>query len=403
MEQTVPLTRREARRAEREAAERAGQVATPDVLALEAAWQATYEAAQHAAQRAAVQAAQDAAEPAAQDAARRAAHEAAQQAAYHDAQQMAELARVRTAAPVDTPPKPAPKPAPKRAAKPVPEPTPQTRSAPSRRASAETEIARSRHRGELRHRSRPVILLVLLTAVITSTWALRGVLAGGPVDSRDLAAHALAATCLSLAVLWHSTQLRIADRASAAALLPWLTVTVPLVTDLAWTARDLNMLGLTPNRSELLAMIAHPGWVAAATLLAADGIRSTWTDLTRTVAGVTLGGTVVLIAVRPDLAEALRGWQLAPLRAVAAATTICAALIAASQLPTGSRWPRALGCSLPAIALAIVPTMLTHASALQPEQRWTVVLYPAGCLAAASLAVLFAAVGERLGRDPAAS
>ncbi|MBK8076797.1 MAG: hypothetical protein IPK24_14815 [Kineosporiaceae bacterium] len=384
MEYTVPLTRREARRAEREAAERAGQIATPDVVALEEAWQATYEAAQEAARQAARQAA---------------AHEAAQRAAHQDAQQMAELSRTRSA-PVPHPiPQPIPQPVPQPATRSDSRSAPRPRSEAIRRAPAEPEdVARSRHRGRLRHRSRSMILLILVTAVGASTWALRSVLSDGPVDPRDLAAHALAATCLSVAVLWHGAQLRAADRASAAALLPWLTVALPLVTDLAWTARDLSMLGLTPNRSELLAMAAHPGWVAAATLLAADGVRSTWTELTRTLAAVTLGGTMVMIAVRPDLAEALRGWQQAPLRTVLAASTVSAALIAASQLPTGSRWPRALGCALPAMALAILPTLLTAPAALQPEQRWTVVIYPLGCLAAASLAVMFAALGELASR-----
>lgn len=239
------------------------------------------------------------------------------------------------------------------------------------------------------------MILATLACAVTASLALRVILS--PERLGDLVpmliAHAVTAGCLAAAVLWQSTQLRWADRTAAAALVPWLSIAVPVVGQAAWWVG-------TPGRTAdgWLQVLSHPGWVAALTLLAADGVRSTWTRSSGLLGATVVTGVLALVLARPEWATSLRPEHDPVVRAVVAASIVTAAVVASCSHSTAARWARALSCALPASALAILPTLLSTPDALRLDQRWTVVLYPAGCLAAASLAVLMVGSGELVHR-----
>jgi hypothetical protein len=298
----------------------------------------------------------------------------------------------------------------------------QTRG-PSRRELRERRTRRAgrrQHRGHFRQRSYQVVVVLLAPAVALSTYAyLTAHRAAGQIgaaahpqavelgiEARDVLRHAVLVSALALAVLVHSAQLRAAHRHRAAAVVPWLVVTVPLAVEVtANVALYLTgpVVDLVPVSAAMWGLAALPGWVGVVGLLAADGSRSTWTAWTLPAAACALAAVAAIAAARPDLAEPLRGWELGPLRAVVVGMILTAALVASSALPTLSRWTRAIGCSVPAAALALMPTLVTYSDSMVATQRWTVVLYPLAAVAGACLAVLFVGCDQVIGRRRSAT
>ncbi len=260
---------------------------------------------------------------------------------------------------------------------------------------------RRRHRGTFRRRSYPLVVIVVSLAAAASTYAYRTAMLATPnttVDTASVLHHTLVVILLAVAVLAQGAQLRAAGRPGTAALLPWLVVGMPLVVEGVSAARIwlAGPLG-TPGNLWLLESPYH-ALVGVVALLAADGVRSTWTPFALGFGVTALAGTGAAAVLQPDLVEALAGWETPLIRTVVVGMTICAALVASSHLPTGTRWFRAMSCALPAIMLALLPTVLTAPGALAPTQRWTIVIYPLGCLAAACLGVLLVGSGEAVER-----
>jgi hypothetical protein len=272
-----------------------------------------------------------------------------------------------------------------------------TRRALRERRTATPGRPRRRHRGTFRRRSYPLVTILVSLAVAASTYAYRTAMLADPnttLDPRDVLHHTLLVSCLAIAVLAQGAQLRAAGRPGAAALIPWLVVALPtLVEAVSATRIALDGAVDTPTSMWLLESPYH-GLVAGVALLAADGVRSTWTPFTVGFAGTALAGTGAAAVLDPGSVEALAGWETPLLRAVVVGMTICSALVASSHLSIGARWGRAMGCAVPAMMVALLPTVLTAPDALVPTQRWTIVVYPLGCLAAACLAVLLVGSGE---------
>jgi len=270
--------------------------------------------------------------------------------------------------------------------------------------AARPEPSRRRHRGRLRRRPYAAVAVVVPLVAAASAVAYRAAVLSDRSSTlvpTDVLRHALTAVALAVAVLAQGAQLRAANRPALAALLPTLVVAVPLTVELTgtvrlWSSGAVN--GMLNDVQVWIVDLPYPGLVAAAALLVADGVRSTWTRSTVFLTVLIVAATATAAAARPRWVEPVSGWDVGPLRAVVVGMTVCAAVIASCDLPVRSRWTRALGCAVPAMALAIVPTLVTTPAALDPTQRWTVVIYPLACLAAACLAVLLVGWGELLGR-----
>lgn len=222
---------------------------------------------------------------------------------------------------------------------------------------------------------------------------------------QDVLRHVVAAVCLAVAVLSHGAILRSARAPGFAALVPWLVVLAPTTVEVGTTVTQ--VLSLQNRGMDVVAVAWHlasyPTWPAVCALLAADGVRSTWRrwSAAPAVAVVAALACASWWAARSpgsvralERLDVLRGWELGPLRAVLVAMTVCAAIVAGSRLAAADRWSLALGCSVPAVALAVLPTLLTTPQAMVPAQRWTVVLYPLAVLAAAAPAAVLARVSE---------
>ncbi len=259
------------------------------------------------------------------------------------------------------------------------------------------------------------MILALCLAVPATAWCYRmAQLTGSGVepDGQEVVRHVLATACLAVAVLSQGAVLRAAGYPALAGLVPWLAVLAPTTVEMTATAAELASMasGAADARTVTWTLASYPLWPAMLTLLAADGIRSIW----RGWNAVAVAAVVAALATAtwwvidarteawwmpwPGALQALRGWELGPLRAVLVAMAVCAALVAGSRMPAAVRWSLALGSSLPAIALAVLPTLLSAPRDLAPAQRWTVVIYPLAALAAATPAALLRTANDLQGR-----
>jgi hypothetical protein len=268
---------------------------------------------------------------------------------------------------------------------------PQAMTRRERRAGA----GRRRHRGRFRHRSYPLIVVVGTLAVAVSTYAYQAALLAALQTPRpqDALRHALTVALLVVAVLSQGGALRAADRALAAAVVPALVVLVPILLQGIAAVRG-HLAGSPPDLVTGWLMLAYPSVGALAALIAADGIRSVLGPPSVVPAVACVGALAAASHYWPTSFDPGSAWEAAALQAVVAGMTVSSALVASSRLPASARWWRAMGCAVPAVLLAVAPTLLTAPAELVPAQRWTVVVYPLGCLAASSVAVLLVGSSE---------